>query len=67
MPALEEAWFGGGASASGRDTTTSDNVAQGGAAEKEKTISPELRVLLGREIPKLDKTEVREHGGGVGS
>lgn len=44
-----------------------DAVAMGIGAEKEKVISPELRALLSREIPKLDKTEVREHGGGIGS
>ncbi|KAK3686364.1 GTPase activating protein [Vermiconidia calcicola] len=55
------------ASTSGRDKTTGDFIAQGIGAEKEKVISPELRVLLGRDIPKLDKTEVREHGGGVAS
>ncbi|KAK5172552.1 GTPase activating protein [Saxophila tyrrhenica] len=55
------------ASASGRDKTTGDFVAQGVGAEKEKVISPELRILLSKEVPKLDKHEVREHGGGVGS
>jgi len=34
---------------------------------KEKIISPELRDLQSRKPPKLDKEEVREHGGGVGS
>ena len=57
----------GGASTSGRDKTVGDHVPAGTGAEKEKVISPELRVLLSREVPKLDKTEVREHGGGVGS
>ena len=56
-----------GASTSGRDKTVGDYVAEGIGAEKEKVISPELRVLLSREVPKLEKTEVREHGGGVGS
>ena len=56
-----------GASSSGRDQTTGDYIAQGIGAEKEKVISPELRILLSREVPKLDKKEVREHGGGVGS
>ncbi len=55
------------ASTSGRAKTTGDYVAQGIGAQKEKVISPELRVLLNREIPKLDKSEVRERGGGVGS
>ena len=57
----------GEASSSGRDKTVGDYVAEGIGAEKERVISPELRVLLSREVPKLDKTEVREHGGGVGS
>ena len=57
----------GGSSTSGRDKTVSDYIAEGIEAEKQRVISPELRVLLSREVPKLDKTEVREHGGGVGS
>ena len=56
-----------GASSSGRDKTVSDFIAEGIEAEKERVITPELRVLLSREVPKLDKKEVREHGGGVGS
>lgn len=56
-----------GASASGRDKTVSDQVAPSTPEERERVISPELRALLSREVPKLDKTEVREHGGGVGS
>jgi len=39
----------------------------GADKEKEKVISPELRDLLSRKIAKLDKTEVKEHGGGVGN
>jgi len=42
-------------------------VAQGIGAEKEKVISPELRNLLSRKVEKLDKAEVRAHGGGVGT
>ena len=57
----------GQASASGRQRTTGEHVAAGIGAEREKIISPELRALLTREVPKLDKKEVREHGGGVGS
>ena len=44
-----------------------DAVAKGVGAEKEKVISPELRALLSREIIKLDKKQVEEHGGGVGA
>ena len=55
------------ASSSGRDKSVGDYVAAGIGAEKEKVISPELRALLSRETPKLDKTEVRAHGGGVAS
>ncbi|OQO00055.1 hypothetical protein B0A48_14258 [Cryoendolithus antarcticus] len=50
------------ASASGRERTP-----QEGATSSEPVISPELRALLSREVPKLEKREVREHGGGVGS
>lgn len=44
-------------------------VAQGIDAEKAqiKVISPELRSLLSRKVDKLDKTEIKEHGGGVGN
>lgn len=56
------------ASSSGRARmTTGDHVAAGVGAQKERVISPELRALLSRELPKLDKTEVRAHGGGVAS
>ncbi|KAI7544786.1 RabGAP/TBC, partial [Hortaea werneckii] len=58
---------GSGASASGRERTVGDNVAAGAGAEREKVISPELRFLLSRELPELDKTEMRAHGGGVAS
>lgn len=42
--------------------------AQGTQQEVEpmKTISPELRGLLSREVSKLDKKEVKKHGGGLG-
>ncbi|KAK0268209.1 GTPase activating protein [Friedmanniomyces endolithicus] len=57
------------ASTSGRDHTVGDHVAAGIRAEKEdrRVVSPELRALLSREVPKLEKKEVRDHGGGVGS
>lgn len=54
-------------SASGRDKTIGDHVAAGIGAENERVVSPELRALLSREVQKLDKTEVRAHGGGVAS
>jgi len=57
----------GGASTSSRDRTVGDYIAAGIGANKERVISPELRSLLSRQPPKLDKTEVRAHGGGVGS
>lgn len=57
----------GASNTSGRERTIGDYIAEGIEAEKERVITPELRVLLSREVPKLDKTEVREHGGGVGS
>lgn len=53
-----------GASASGRE---GGKAASSTASEQEKVISPELRLLLSREVPKLEKKEVREHGGGIGS
>ena len=36
------------------------------AKAKEKVISPELRQLLSKKVEVLDKTKVKEHGGGVG-
>ncbi|KAK4691649.1 hypothetical protein P7C71_g5392, partial [Lecanoromycetidae sp. Uapishka_2] len=38
-----------------------------GEAKKEKIISPELRALLSRKVEVLDKKDVAEHGGGVGT
>lgn len=32
-----------------------------------KIISPELRALLSRKVEVLDKKDVAEHGGGVGT
>jgi hypothetical protein len=32
-----------------------------------RVITPELRALLSRKTPKLEKGEVRQHGGGVGT
>lgn len=59
------------ATTSGRERTVGDHVAAGIGAQKEnereRIVSLELRALLSREVPKLDKKEVREHGGGVGS
>ena len=37
------------------------------AKAKEKVISPELRQLLSKKVEVLDKTKVKEHGGGVGA
>ncbi|EON61605.1 hypothetical protein W97_00820 [Coniosporium apollinis CBS 100218] len=61
---------GAAASSSSTDKdkqSVGDAVAQGIGAEKEKVISPELRNLLSRKVEKLDKAEVRAHGGGVGT
>jgi len=58
---------GGAAASTGRERMVGEHVAAGVGAEMEKVVSPELRALLSREVPKLEKTEVREHGGGVGS
>ncbi|KAK4504959.1 hypothetical protein PRZ48_002922 [Zasmidium cellare] len=55
------------AQTSGRERTVGDHVAAGIGAEKERVITPELRSLLSRDVPKLDKTEVQAHGGGVAS
>lgn len=38
----------------------------GEADEDARVISPELRSLLSRQVEKLDKSTVVEHGGGVG-
>ncbi|KAL9102252.1 MAG: hypothetical protein Q9163_002588 [Psora crenata] len=34
---------------------------------KERVISPELRNLLSRKVEKLDKKQIAEHGGGIGT
>lgn len=52
---------GASASASGREQRPGEQ--KGG---RQQVISPELRALLSREVQTLDKTEVRERGGGVG-
>jgi hypothetical protein len=52
------------ASSSGSDKGKQVADAEEGEA---KVISPELRALLSRKIEKLDKQEIVEHGGGVGS
>lgn len=52
------------ASASGRDRGAAE---AGPGGDREKVVSEELRALLSREVPRLEKREVREHGGGVGS
>lgn len=57
----------GTAQTSGREGTVGDHIAAGIGAEKQKVITPELRSLLSRDVPKLDKSEVQEHGGGIGS
>jgi hypothetical protein len=52
----------------GKHTSEEDAIAWCIDAEKKKVISPELRDLLQREVYyKLDKSEVKKHGGGVGS
>ncbi|EME47991.1 hypothetical protein DOTSEDRAFT_69807 [Dothistroma septosporum NZE10] len=56
-----------GTQASGRDRTVGDAVAAGISAEQVRLITPELRLLLSRDISKLDKQEVKDHGGGIGS
>lgn len=53
-----------GPEASSSGTDKGKQVGEEGDA---KVISLELRALLSRQIEKLDKKEVMEHGGGVGS
>ncbi|KAK4968679.1 GTPase activating protein [Elasticomyces elasticus] len=47
------------------DAVAADTGAE--TAEPNKVISPELRALLSRKVEKLNKDEVKQHGGGVGS
>ena len=39
----------------------------GEVARRERVISPELRHLLSKEVERLGKSEVVEHGGGIGA
>jgi len=55
---------GPGTSSKGKQPEPGD--ATGGNVEM-RVITPELRALLSRETPKLEKAEVRQHGGGVGT
>lgn len=57
----------GTAQASGSDAKTAGRDASAGeeGADKKRVISPELRDLLSRRVPKLDKKTVKEHGGGI--
>ncbi|CAK4034717.1 GTPase-activating gyp7 [Lecanosticta acicola] len=55
------------AHASGREQRPGERTRAGSGVEKERVITPELRQLLSRDVPKLDKAEVQAHGGGVGS
>ncbi|KAK5137077.1 hypothetical protein LTR08_001086 [Meristemomyces frigidus] len=57
----------GSARTSAREGAVGDAAGPGVGAAKERVISPELRALLSREMPVLEKKEVRERGGGVGS
>ena len=54
--------------ASGADARNRPLSAAGeGEGKNEKVISPELRALLSRMVEVLDKKDVAEHGGGVGT
>jgi TBC1 domain family member 15 len=53
------------ARSSATESMPSASIAKGIGAEKERTISPELRSLLNRKIQTLDKRAVQQHGGGV--
>jgi hypothetical protein len=63
-PPSPKAGSSAGATSSGRERNASDAAA---GKKPEQIISPELRMLLSREVPRLEKKEVREHGGGIGS
>ena len=54
-----------GAEPAAGNSSIGNAVVQGIGAEKEKVISAELRALLKREVEVLDKTTVKEHGGGI--
>ena len=61
--------------ATGADARTSGHTKASNSSEqavtpetmKKRIISPELRALLSRKVETLDKKEVAEHGGGVGT
>jgi len=55
------------AQTSGRERTTRDQATISTDVDKEQVITPELRNLLSRDVPKLEKSEVKAHGGGIGS
>ena len=44
-----------------------ENMVSSSEAVKKQVISSELRALLSRKVEKLDKNEVVEHGGGIGT
>lgn len=54
-----------GADGRGRPGSASGEAEVGKA--KEKVISPELRQLLSRKVEVLEKKDIKEHGGGVGT
>lgn len=56
------------AKASGNDATTVANTKKAESEDSgsaDQAISSQLRDLLSRKIPKLEKTEIRAHGGGI--
>ncbi|KAF2811748.1 RabGAP/TBC [Mytilinidion resinicola] len=72
-PPPKTTWAASGAASTSTGTdrgkqrqSVGDVVAKGIGADKEKVISPELRQLLSREVEKVSKAELKEHGGGVG-
>jgi hypothetical protein len=64
---------GAGSSSSSSDapaqasSTGTDQSKPAGEEGDAKVISPELRALLSRKVEKLDKQDIANHGGGVGS
>jgi TBC1 domain family member 15 len=48
-------------------STGTDKGKQPASPGQVKVISPELRTLLSRKVEKLEKEEIAQHGGGIGS
>jgi len=69
-PTTATQWISTGNDRASRATRGNRSSSSGKAPENDEQapgISPELRVLLNRNVPKLEKHEVHAHGGGIGS